>query len=62
MPIIPPIPERVEKMLAWTDRAPQDELGPIPPKYGIATLEKLAVNAVMAGCVPEYFPVIVAAV
>ena len=62
LPIIPPTPERVEKMLAWTDRAPQDELGPIPPKYGIATLEKLAVNAVMAGCVPEYFPVIVAAV
>jgi hypothetical protein len=49
-------------MFAWTDREPQDELGPVPPKYGIATIEKLAINAVMAGCLPEYFPVIIAAV
>jgi len=62
LPIIPPTPERVEKLLAWTDRNPQDELGPVPPKYGIATIEKLAVNAVMAGCLPEYFPVIIVAV
>ncbi len=62
LPIIPPTPERVEKFLAWTDRDAQDEIGPVPPKYGIATVEKLAINAVMAGCVPEYFPVIIAAV
>ena len=62
LPIVPPTPERVERMFAWTDREPQDELGPVPPKYGIATIEKLAINAVMAGCLPEYFPVIIAAV
>jgi hypothetical protein len=48
--------------LAWTDRAPQNELGAMPPKYGIVTIEKLAINAVMAGCMPEYFPVVIAAV
>ena len=62
LPIIPPTSGRVEKILAWTDRDPQDELGTMPPKYGIATVEKLAINVVMAGCVPEYFPVIIAAV
>lgn len=62
LPIVPPTPERVEKMLAWTDREPQDELGAVPPKYGIATVEKLAINAVMAGCLPEYFPIIITAV
>jgi len=62
LPIVPPTPERIERMLTWTDRDPQDELGPVPPKYGIATIEKLAINAVMAGCLPEYLPVIIAAV
>jgi hypothetical protein len=62
LPIIPPTAGRVEKLLAWTDRAPQDELGAMPPKYGIVTVEKLAINAVMAGCMPEYFPVVIAAV
>jgi len=62
LPIVPPTTERVEKMLAWTDRDLQDELGPVPPKYGIATTEKLAINAVMAGCLPEYFPVIITAI
>jgi len=62
LPIVPPTPERIERMLTWTDRDPQDELGPVPPKYGIATIEKLAINAVMAGCLPEYLPVIIVAV
>ena len=62
LPIVPPTAERVEKLLAWTDRNPEDELGPVPPKYGIATIEKLAINAVMAGCLPEYFPIIITAV
>ncbi|MGE0824993.1 MAG: hypothetical protein AB7P18_23120 [Candidatus Binatia bacterium] len=62
LPIVPPTAERVEKILAWTDRDSQDELGAIPPKYGIATIEKMAINAVMAGCLPEYFPIVIAAV
>jgi hypothetical protein len=61
LPIVPPTPERVEQMLAWTGRDPALELGAIPPSQGIATIEKLAVNAVMAGCRPEYFPVVIAA-
>jgi hypothetical protein len=48
-------------MLAWTDRDREVEIGTIPPRQGIVTVEKLAVNAVMAGCRPEYFPVVLAA-
>src|ERR1700730_3000802 len=59
LPIVPPTAERVEAMLAWTDRDPVEELGEVPTKYGIATVEKVAVNAVMAGCKPEYLPVII---
>src|SRR5215475_5337069 len=63
LPIIPPTPERVEKMLSgmpW--RSPDDMIGVVPPAMGIATLRNIAVNAVMAGCLPSYLPVIVAAV
>ncbi len=62
LPIIPPTPERVERMLRWTDRDPGEELGALPPKYGVATVEKVAINAVMAGCLPEYLPVVLTAV
>ena len=60
LPIIPPTPERVTSMLngAKAERS----LGALPPLWRQATLEKLAVNAVMAGCEPASFPVIVAAV
>jgi hypothetical protein len=61
LPIVPPTVERVERMLAWTDRDPEQPLGEVPPGYGIATVEKLAINAVMAGCRPEYLPVVIAA-
>ena len=61
LPIVPPTPERVERMLAWTDRDRALELGAMPPRQGIVTIEKLAVNAVIAGCRPEYFPVVIAA-
>ena len=62
LPFIPPGEERVAKMLAYTDRDPKEVLAVLPPRWGEATLEKIAVNAVMAGCLPQYFPVIVAAV
>ena len=62
LPIIPPTSERVEAMLAGTRLPPGESLGPIPPRGGEATLENLAVNAVMAGCRPSAFPVIIAAV
>jgi hypothetical protein len=62
LPLVPPTAERVEKMLAYCDRDPQESLGPLPPLRGEATYEKVAINAVMAGCRPEYFPVVCAAV
>ena len=53
LPIIPPTDERVDGMLAgmsWRD--PGELVGEVPPAYGKATLRKIAVNAVMAGCKP----------
>ena len=62
LPIVPPTIERVEAMLASTPRDPQEIIGEIPPNWGSATVEKLAINAVMAGCEPKYLPVVIAAV
>ena len=62
LPIVPPTPERVKVMVAAAGRAPDDVIAVLPPGHGSATIEKIAVNAVMAGCRPEYMPVIVAAV
>jgi hypothetical protein len=62
LPVVPPTPERVEAMLAAVDRDPADVLGIMPPGQGVATVHSVAVNAVMAGCFPEHFPVVVAAV
>lgn len=60
LPVIPPTRERVERMLRGRD--PQRSLGAVPPALGEATLERVAACAVLAGCRPEYFPVVVAAV
>ena len=62
LPIIPPTEDRVERMLAGIKRKPRDLLGSVPPSGGKAAVEKIAINAVMAGCLPEYMPVIVATV
>jgi hypothetical protein len=61
LPLIPPTPDAVKWMLSGTNRNPYEVLGTINPKHGIATIEKIAVNAVMAGAKPEYLPVIIAA-
>jgi len=61
LPIVPPAPELVKAMLAGTTRSPKDVIGQVAPKNGTATVEKIAINAVMAGARPEYFPVILAA-
>lgn len=60
LPVVPPTEERVQRMLAETKRDPQEVLGTIGPNYGRATVEKVAINAVMAGCHPSYFPTILA--
>lgn len=62
LPVVPPTEERVEAMLRTLDRDPGEVVGILAPRYGKATLEKIAINAVMAGCQPGYFPVVVAAV
>jgi hypothetical protein len=62
LPIVPPTVERVAKMLDAVDRDPQEVIGLIPPKWARATIEKIAVSAVMAGCLPEYLPVVIAAI
>jgi hypothetical protein len=62
LPLVPPTVARVRQALAFTDRAPTDSLGEVEPLKGLATVEKVAANAVMAGCRPEYLPVVLAAV
>jgi hypothetical protein len=62
LPIVPPTAARVAEMLACTDLEVDASLGPMAPRWGEATITKIAVNAVMAGCRPEYFPVVVTAV
>ena len=62
LPVVPPTEERVQRMLNGTPRAAVEVIALIPPNYGEATVEKIAVNAVMAGCKPEYLPVILAGV
>ena len=62
LPVVPPTRERVERMLAGTTRARDELVAEMPPNYGRVTVEKAAVNAVMAGCRPEYLPVLLTAV
>ncbi len=62
LPIIPPTAARVEKMLAYCDRPWNEPVAKMAPRYGEATPLRLAANAVMAGCRPEYFPLLVLAI
>lgn len=62
LPVIVPTRERVERMLSGTSRDPAASLGALPPSNAPATIEKIAVNAVLAGCKPEHLPVLIATV
>lgn len=62
LPIVPPTEEAVAEMLRFTDYAPSEVICEVPPRGGAATAELLAINCVMAGCRPEYFPVVITAV
>src|SRR5438270_1750152 len=62
LPIVPPTAERVEAMLAYCDRALDKAVAVVAPRYGEATPVRLAANAVMAGCRPEYFPLFTLAI
>ena len=62
LPLVPPTVERVEKMLAYCDRPWNDPIAKMAPRYGEATPLRLAANAVMAGCAPNYFPLFMLAI
>lgn len=62
LPVIPPTDERILRMLAGTRRNRAEVIGRMPPNLVPCTVEKVAINAVMAGCKPEYMPVLLTAV
>jgi hypothetical protein len=62
LPIVAPTPERVAAMLAGARAKAEESLGLMPPLWRECSIEKLAVNAVMAGCEPAHFPIVIAAV
>jgi hypothetical protein len=62
LPVVPPTERRVLAMLQGTSRKPDEVVAVVPPDLSECTVEKVAVNAVMAGCRPEYLPVVLAAV
>lgn len=61
LPIIPPTPDSAARFVAASGRAADELIGIIPPRKGRASVEVIAVNAIMAGCKAEYMPVIIAA-
>ncbi len=62
LPVVPPTPERVLRCLAGAGRAPEEIVGAVPPDRAPCTVEKVAINAVIAGCRPEHFPTVLAVV
>ncbi len=62
LPIVPPTVQKVEEFLKYTDRSPGEVIGILHPSQSEATVWKVAVNGVMAGCRPEYMPILVAIV
>tara|TARA_Y100000780_G_scaffold154138_1_gene138799 strand:- start:300 stop:1742 length:1443 start_codon:yes stop_codon:yes gene_type:complete len=61
LPLVPPTPLRVTRMLSSTDRSANEIVGSVPPDNRPCTIEKIAINAVMAGCKPDYLQVVIAA-
>ncbi len=61
LPVVPPTPARVLRMLEGTGRDPAEIVAVVPPGLVPCSVEKVAINAVMAGCLPEHLPVVIAA-
>lgn len=59
--VAPPTQEKVEEVLRYVGGDPEEVLGLVPPRQGMATLEKVAINCIMAGCKPEYVPIVTTA-
>ncbi len=62
LPVVPPTREKIDAFLRFTDRPPDESLGTLLPDNRAATLWSIAVNGVMAGCLPEYMPLLIALV
>ena len=62
LPIVPPTIQAVENLLTGTKLSPEEIVASIPPNWSEASVEKIAINSVMAGCRPEYLPVIITAI
>src|SRR5205814_4646392 len=62
LPVVPPTRSRVDAAIRARGRRADELIAVVPPSDARATVEKIAVNAVMAGCRPEYLPVVIAAV
>ena len=58
LPVVTPTPERLDAMLAGTRRDPSEAIGAVPPAMNVATVRDVALHALMAGCRPEYLPVV----
>ncbi len=62
LPVVPPTEALLRQMLEAVNRDPKEVVGHVPPRFGEATVELLALHAVMAGCQPAYFPVVLTAI
>jgi hypothetical protein len=61
LPVVPPTAPAIGRILSYLQLDPQAVIGVVPPRNGIATVEKVAINCVMAGCKPEHVPIVIAA-
>tara|TARA_B100000315_G_scaffold121309_1_gene111140 strand:+ start:329 stop:1423 length:1095 start_codon:yes stop_codon:yes gene_type:complete len=62
LPVCPPTEDRVGAVVDYLGRDPQETIGVIEPQKGVATIEQVAINCVMAGCTPQMVPVVIAAI
>ncbi len=62
LPVVPPTEARVRQFIEYIGKSPSEVVGQVPVRRRTITVEKVAINAVMAGCLPQYMPVIIAAV
>lgn len=62
LPVLPPTEKALGSILDYLQRRPDEVIGVLSPAEGIATVEKIAINCAMAGCKPEYVPVVIAAI
>jgi len=58
LPVVTPTPERLAEMLSGTCRDPAEAIGAVPPAMNVATVRDVALHALMAGCRPEFLPVV----